>query len=49
VDGLAAVPIDIQHIAAKLTFDGATSSGSGDATLEFVLGRRAVDARSGRE
>jgi hypothetical protein len=38
VDGLAAVPIDIQHIAAKLTFDGATSSGSGDATLEFVLG-----------
>ena len=25
VDGLEAVPIDIQHITAKLTFDGATS------------------------
>ena len=34
----AAVPIDIQHIDAALTFDGATSSGSGDATLDFVVG-----------
>lgn len=38
VDGLIAVPIDIQHIDARLTFDGATGSGSGDATLEFTMG-----------
>jgi hypothetical protein len=38
VDGLQAVPIDIQKITASLTFDGATSSGQGDATLEFVVG-----------
>lgn len=38
VDGLAAVPIDIQHIVATLVFDGASSSGSGDATIEFVVG-----------
>ena len=38
VDGLAAVPIDIQHIIATLMFDGATSSGTGDATIDFVVG-----------
>jgi hypothetical protein len=38
VDGLDAVPVDIQHVDAKLTFDGATSSGSGDATIDFVVG-----------
>jgi hypothetical protein len=38
VDGLAAVPIDIQHITASLTFDGTTSSGTGDATLDFIVG-----------
>ena len=38
VDGVAAVPIDVQHIDATLTFDGATSSASGDATLDFVVG-----------
>ena len=38
VDGLVAAPIDIQRITASLTFDGATASGSGDATLEFILG-----------
>lgn len=38
VDGLAAVPIDIQHITASLIFDGATSSGTGDATIEFIVG-----------
>jgi hypothetical protein len=38
VDGLAAVPIDIQHITSSLTFDGATSSGMGDATLDFIVG-----------
>jgi hypothetical protein len=38
VDGLKAVPIDVQQVAASLTFDGATSSGSGDATVDFVTG-----------
>src|SRR4051812_18531055 len=38
VDGLIAVPIDIQQISAKLTFDGAALTGSGDATLAFVVG-----------
>lgn len=38
VDGLVAVPIDIQVITAALTFDGSASSGSGDATLEFTMG-----------
>jgi hypothetical protein len=38
VDGLVAVPIDIQHIAATLTFDGAASSGTADATIDFVVG-----------
>lgn len=42
VDGLVAVPIDIQHIAASLTFDGTTSTGLGDATLEFVVGPQGV-------
>jgi hypothetical protein len=38
VDGLFAVPIDIQKITASLTFDAATSSGKGDATVEFTMG-----------
>ena len=38
VDGLVAVPIDIQKITASLIFDGATSSGKGDATVEFTMG-----------
>lgn len=38
VDGLAAVPIDIQHISAFLIFDGATSSGTGEATIDFIVG-----------
>jgi hypothetical protein len=41
VDGLSAVPIDIQRITARLTFDGATKTGTGDATVEFVLGPQA--------
>ena len=40
VDGLVAVPIDIQRITASLIFDGATSSGSGEATLEFTMGKQ---------
>ncbi len=39
VDGLWAVPIDIQRITATVTFDAGTSSGAGDATLEFTVGR----------
>ncbi len=39
VDGLWVVPIDIQNINASLTFDASTSSGTGDATLEFKMGR----------
>ncbi len=38
VDGLLAVPIDIQRIIATLTFDGVTRSGNGEATLEFTMG-----------
>lgn len=38
VDGLAAVPIDIQHITASLIFDGVMSSGTGDATIDFIVG-----------
>ena len=32
VDGMLAVPMDIQTITATLTFDAGTSSASGDAT-----------------
>ncbi len=38
VDGLLAVPIDIQQITASLTFDGATNLGVGDATLDSIMG-----------
>src|SRR5262245_61463253 len=38
VDGLYAIPIDIQRITARLTFDGQNSSAVGDATVEFVVG-----------
>jgi hypothetical protein len=38
INGLMAVPIDIQHIVASLTFDGATASGVGDATIDFIVG-----------
>ena len=39
VDGLWAVPVDMQRITAILTFDAATSSAAGDATVEFKMGR----------
>jgi hypothetical protein len=39
VDGLHAVPIDILRITARLTFDAATQTSTGDATLDFVMGR----------
>jgi hypothetical protein len=38
VDGLAAVPIDIQTIDALFTFDGAAASGAGDATITYTVG-----------
>jgi hypothetical protein len=38
VDGLLAVPIDIQQVTASLVFDGASSTGTGDATMQFVMG-----------
>lgn len=41
VDGLWAVPIDIRRVTATLTFDAATSSASGDATMEFTMGQSA--------
>ena len=39
VDGLWAVPIDITRTTATLQFDAATQTASGDATLEFRIGR----------
>lgn len=44
VDGLVAVPMDIQRINAALTFDGATSSGSADVTIEFTTGGQSGNA-----
>ncbi|MGB4075361.1 hypothetical protein [Pseudomonas sp.] len=41
VDGLWAVPMDILRVDASLLFDAATQQISGDATLEFRLGRHA--------
>ena len=38
VDGLLAVPIDIQHLAATMAFDAATESCDVDATVDFVVG-----------
>jgi hypothetical protein len=38
VDGLLAIPMDIQTITASLIFDGASHSAVGDATIEFVTG-----------
>lgn len=41
VDGLWAVPIDIRRIEASLVFDAAGQQITGDATLDFRLGRYA--------
>lgn len=38
VDGLNAVPIDIQTLEAVLTFDGATQTASADATISYTVG-----------
>jgi hypothetical protein len=37
VDGLAAVPIDIQTVDAALVFDGPASAATGDATLTYTV------------
>lgn len=38
VDGLQAVPIDIQHIAGSLHFDASTEVCQGDVTISFIMG-----------
>jgi hypothetical protein len=38
VDGLAAVPIDIQTIEGLFVFDGASASATADATITYVVG-----------
>jgi hypothetical protein len=38
VDGLLAVPIDIESIGAVFTFDGRTETASADATITYTVG-----------
>lgn len=38
VDGLLAVPIDIESIDAHFNFDGSTQSASADATINYTVG-----------
>jgi hypothetical protein len=38
VDGINAVPMDIQQITATLVFNGAGSTATADATISFVMG-----------
>lgn len=38
VDGLNAVPIDIQTINVQYVFDGMTSTATGDATISYTVG-----------
>jgi len=38
VDGLKAVPIDIERIEVKLYFDGNIQTGTGDAEMSFRMG-----------
>jgi len=38
VDGLHAVPIDIQHLDAKVVLDAASRTASVDITLKFRMG-----------
>jgi hypothetical protein len=38
VDGLLAVPIDIQSTSATLVFDGAAATAQADATVDFIAG-----------
>ncbi len=41
VDGLRAVPIDIQHVEARVVFDLATRKAQAEATLRFITGAEA--------
>jgi len=41
VDGLFAVPMDIQTITGAIVFNGATSSASADVTIAFLTGTQA--------
>lgn len=38
IDGLTAVPIDIQNIDAVFVFDGTASAATGDATITYTVG-----------
>ncbi|MFN7770664.1 MAG: hypothetical protein ACK5UC_25995 [Planctomycetaceae bacterium] len=38
VDGLTAVPLDIQTIDAALVFDGAAAAATGDSTISYTVG-----------
>lgn len=38
VDGLLAVPIDIQSVAASFTFDGSAAAGAADVTIVYTVG-----------
>jgi hypothetical protein len=38
VDGLLAVPIDVQQVQAVVTLDGATSTAQADATMTYTVG-----------
>jgi len=38
VDGLLAVPIDIESIGVVFTFDGSSETGSADATITYMVG-----------
>ena len=40
VDGLVAVPIDIQSITGVLRFDGVTQQSLGDVTIQFTMGNQ---------
>jgi len=38
VDGLLAVPVDIESVSATFTFDGATQTATADATITYTVG-----------
>jgi hypothetical protein len=38
VGGVTIVPVDIQTVDARLVFDGASSTATGDATITFIVG-----------
>lgn len=38
VGGITVVPVDLQTIDARLVFDGASATATGDATISFIVG-----------